>query len=118
MHWFREGDQNSRYFQSYEKGRRKRLDIQKIEDNQGKMMELSLEIRDEAVKFSKPNLQRILTTPDFDTLNLIPRVLIDEDRMEMERWPKEAEIREVVFGLNKDTASGLGGFSGDFYQSC
>lgn len=51
-------------------------------------------------------------------LNNIPKLLTDEDNIEMERWPEEGEIREVVFELNKDSASGPDGFSREFYQTC
>lgn len=56
---------------------------------------------------------------NFETLNCIPRILTDEDRSNMERWPDEAEIRAIVFDLNKNSVSGTDGFSGDFFfQSC
>lgn len=49
-------------------------------------------------------------------LDSIPKILIGEDRSDMERWPDEAKIRAAVFDLNKNSASGPNGFSRGFFQ--
>lgn len=38
MHWFKEGDRNTKFFHSHVKGKRKGLWIQNIEDEQGNVL--------------------------------------------------------------------------------
>lgn len=47
-----------------------------------------------------------------------PKNPTEEDRIDLEGWPDEAEVWDAVFGLNKDSASGPDGFSMGFFQSC
>lgn len=49
---------------------------------------------------------------NFEALDCIPKILSEEDRNDMEKWPDEAEIRATVFVLNKNRTSGIDGFSG------
>lgn len=116
MYWFKEGDYNTIFFYFYVKGRKKRLDIQQIEDRLGRVSEVSQEISEEAINIFQDQFTK--NNNNFDVLNTIPRLLTIEDREQIEVWPEESKIKQVVFELNKDSASGSGGYSRKFYQSC
>lgn len=105
MHWFKEGDQNTKFFHSYVKGRRKKLEVHRIEDSQGKLLELPQKIREEAIKIFQDQFTESNNNNNFEYLNMLPVVLNEKDREQMERWPEDNEIREVVFDLNKDSVS-------------
>lgn len=50
MKWFIEGEKNTKFFHTYVKGRRRKLSLQKIENDQGKVLEDQQKIREEAVR--------------------------------------------------------------------
>lgn len=117
MHWFKDGDQNSNFFHSYMKGRKK-LEIYSIEDSTGRVLTSSEKIGKEAVKIFQDQFIENNANTNYEELDIIPYILTEEDRSYMEKWPEEDEIREAVFYLNKDSASEPDGFSGEFYQVC
>lgn len=85
MHWFKEGDLNTKFFHSYVKGRRKRLEVHKIEDSQGRLLELPQKIREEATKIFQDQFIESNNNNNFEYLNMLLVVLNEEDREQMER---------------------------------
>lgn len=81
-------------------------------------MQAEQEIRKEVVNIFKEQFAESNEHASSEALGVIPKLLNDDDREQMERWPEEDEIKAVVFDLNKDSASGPDGYSGEFYQSC
>ncbi|XP_060200473.1 uncharacterized protein LOC132628728 [Lycium barbarum] len=51
MTWFQEGDKNSKFFHAHVSGRRKRLQLKRIQNSQGQWLETEQEIAEEAVRF-------------------------------------------------------------------
>lgn len=51
MQWLKNGDRNTKFFYSYVTGRRKKLDIGEILDEQGVMLDREDRIGNETVKF-------------------------------------------------------------------
>lgn len=47
---------------------------------------------------------------------MIPKIITSEQNEEMGKMPMEEEIKEVVFNINADSASGLDGFTGMFFS--
>ncbi|XP_060200458.1 uncharacterized protein LOC132628710 [Lycium barbarum] len=83
-----EGDRNTRFFHNIVKGRRKRTQIKRIKNSDGTWIEGTDNLADEE---------------DNDLFCSIPSL---------------EEVRQVVFELAGDSASGPDGLSGLFYQSC
>lgn len=48
----------------------------------------------------------------------IPRTLTEENNAALDIMPSKEEAKNVVFNLSGDSASGLDGFTGLFYQHC
>ncbi|XP_016452661.2 uncharacterized protein LOC107777184 [Nicotiana tabacum] len=51
MTWFKEGDRNTKFFQAQVRGRRKRLQLKRIQNSGGTWIEEEQEIAQEAIKF-------------------------------------------------------------------
>lgn len=48
---------------------------------------------------------------------MIPQLITQEQNEQMEKSPFKDEVKQVIFALNDDSASGLGAFSRQFFQS-
>ncbi|XP_019066503.2 uncharacterized protein [Solanum lycopersicum] len=87
MEWFKEGERNTKFFHTIVKGRRKRMRFTKQEDNE-----------------------------DFKLLKELPVVINDEMNEELQSMPTKEEVKRAVMGLNKVSAAGPHGMSGEFFQ--
>ncbi|XP_060183206.1 uncharacterized protein LOC132613175 [Lycium barbarum] len=91
MAWFKNGDRNSKFFYAYVNGRRKKLRVDDIQDDEGNWLTTQEENSQEAIGFY-------------------------ERQFEEDRIPRE--VKEAVFALNGESACGPDGFIGLFFQSC
>ncbi|XP_019241989.1 PREDICTED: uncharacterized protein LOC109222035, partial [Nicotiana attenuata] len=73
LQWFKEGDANSRYFHSLIRGRRRKLYIHKIKNEEV--------IRE-------------------DLLSIIPTMITSEDNAILTRDPSMLELKDIVFSMN------------------
>jgi len=53
-----------------------------------------------------------------DLIHRIPKLITEGENERMVQMPSKEEVKQVVFSLNDDSASGQDGFSGQFFQSC
>jgi len=118
MRWFKDGDRNTKFFHNYVKGRRRKLFISEITTAQGDTVTGNENIGMEAVSFFEDQFKETNTSVDDSMLDLIPKIITQEQNEEMGRMPNMEEVREAVFALNGDSTSGPDGFSGEFFQSC
>lgn len=56
------------------------------------------------------------TSEDFFMLNCIPTIVTENQKEDMDKTPTEEEVKEVVFSLNSESACGVDGLSGKFFQ--
>ncbi|XP_060170788.1 uncharacterized protein LOC132601740 [Lycium barbarum] len=117
VRWLSEGDTNSAFFHGIIKGRRKRLNIQKIRDEDDNLFEGTAAIAEAAVDFFQKLFSPESTTDEPTSLNVIQSVVSDEDNRFLIAIPSREEIKEIVFQLDPDSAPGPDGLSGKFYQS-
>ncbi|OIT20481.1 hypothetical protein A4A49_65757, partial [Nicotiana attenuata] len=118
LHWFKEGDANSKYFHSLIRGRRRKLYIHKIKDENGTWIQGDSAIGAAACDY----FQDLFTDPGNsireDLLSCIPTVVNSEDNFTLTSDPSMSELKEVVFSMNPNSAAGPDGMNGKFYQSC
>lgn len=62
--------------------------------------------------------QRSSASQDYNSCNVIPSSIMDEDNRMLTAIPNGGEIKEVVFQMNPNRAPGPEGFSGAFYHAC
>ncbi|KAH0775105.1 hypothetical protein KY290_012242 [Solanum tuberosum] len=90
--WFKEGDANTKYFHALMRGRRKRLFLHKIRND-----------NEEWIQGEEQIAQAAFTPVQNEMLQAIPTM---------------EELRQVVFSMNPNSAAGPDGIGGRFYQVC
>nr|XP_016496749.1 PREDICTED: uncharacterized protein LOC107815646 [Nicotiana tabacum] len=97
MTWFKEGDRNTKFFHAQVRGRRKILQLNRIQNSGGTWIEEEQEIAEEAIKFYEEQLT---------------------ENAELIKQPTKEEVKVAVLGLNGDSTGGPDGMTGKFYHSC
>ncbi|XP_060178042.1 uncharacterized protein LOC132607977 [Lycium barbarum] len=116
--WFSEGDGNTKFFHSIVKGRRKRLQVKKIQESDGLQLENEDQIAARAVHFFQSQFTQEVVVSDYSMLRFIPRMVSDECNLQLCAIPSFDEVKKAVFELKGDSACGPNGLSGTFYQTC
>lgn len=116
--WFIQGDHNTKFFHSYARGKRKRLQITKIRSEQGLLLTDEADIGQGAVRVFEAQFKESKFTNDSSMLDLIPSLVTQEENEQMGAIPSEGEINEVVFQLNGTRAASPDGFTSLFFKEC
>ncbi|XP_075096407.1 uncharacterized protein LOC142174500 [Nicotiana tabacum] len=104
MQWFKDGDRNTKFFHVHVNGRRKRLQLKRIQDSTGIWLEQEEEIAKEAVKSFKDQFTKNTIPLDFRILDHIPTLIDGEQNAELLKQPNKEEVKQAVFGLNGESA--------------
>ena len=121
MEWFQDGDKNSKFFHNYVNGRRKMLQLKRIQNNQGQWLEDENEIAQEALRFFQEQFQQQPENREssrFDILQHVPSMITSGQNEELVASPTKEEVKLAVFGLSSTSAGGPDGFTGLFFQTC
>jgi len=118
MTWFKEGDRNTKFFHAQVRGRRKRLQLNRIQNSGGTWIEEEQEIAEEAIKFYEEQFTEAATPSSFDIVEHVPNLINTEQNAELIKQPTKEEVKVAVLGLNGDSAGGPDGMTGKFYHSC
>lgn len=106
IYWFKDGDANTRYFHVLLRGRRRKLFIHRVKDEEGDWIQGDEEIVEAACN----HFQQIFTSEDKlineEVLNCIPE-MVNQDQNEMlQSMPDMDELKQVVFFMSPHLASG------------
>ncbi|XP_060182213.1 uncharacterized protein LOC132611869 [Lycium barbarum] len=118
MLWFQDGDRNTKFFHAHVNGKRRKLQLQRIQDHTGTWLDTEDEIAQEAIRFFSDQFKEENIPTDFSMLDKIPKMVTEEQNQQLYEMPDEAEVKRAVFGLNGDSAGGPDGFTGRFFQAC
>ncbi|XP_070008763.1 uncharacterized protein [Nicotiana sylvestris] len=118
MTWFKEGDRNTKFFHAQVRGRRKRLQLNRIQISGGTWIEEEQEIAEKAIKFYEEQFTEAATPSSFDIIEHVPNLINTEQNAELIKQPTKEEVKVAVLGLNGDSAGGTDGMTGKFYHSC
>lgn len=114
--WLKDGDRNTKFFHSSTIRRRKRNKVVKIRNGAGEWLERENEIAAQFGSFYR-NLFTVGSVAGVDDiLEVVPRVISDEDNLGLCEPVHDSEIRSVVFELGKCKAPGPDGFTGSFFS--
>ncbi|XP_019232974.1 PREDICTED: uncharacterized protein LOC109213617 [Nicotiana attenuata] len=118
MNWFQDGDRNTKFFHAQVNGRRKRLQLKRIQNAEGNWLDDTNEMADEAVRFFQNQFHEDAVPTDFRILDHVPTLVNSGQNMKLTQQPTGEEIKYAVMGLNGDSAGGRDGFTGAFFHSC
>ncbi|XP_019248490.1 PREDICTED: uncharacterized protein LOC109227751 [Nicotiana attenuata] len=114
MTWFKDGDRNTKFFHAQVKGRRKRLQLNRIQNSLGNWIEEDEEIVEEAVKFYEDQNRETTVPTSFDIINHVPTLINVEQNSDLVKQPTKDEVKNAVFGLNIDSVGGPDGYTDSF----
>ncbi|XP_060182017.1 uncharacterized protein LOC132611631 [Lycium barbarum] len=115
---FAEGDRNTRYFHSIVNGRRKRLRIKRIQNQQGIWIEGESLLAEEACRFYQQRFSQEVDPLDFVLLQHVPSMVDQDTNNQLVSMPTLEEVKKAVFELSVCSAGGPDGMIGIFYQVC
>ncbi|XP_070034920.1 uncharacterized protein [Nicotiana tomentosiformis] len=118
MTWFDKGDRNTRFFHNHVNGKRKKLQLKRIQKGDGVWVESQHDMSDVAIKFYQRQFTKEVDPTDFTLLDNVPDIVTMEQNLELCRYPTLEEVKAIVFELSGESTSGPDGFTGTFYQEC
>ncbi|KAM2004953.1 hypothetical protein FF1_000090 [Malus domestica] len=117
VEWAKEGDGNTRYFHQIASGRRKRNFIERLETEDGRILEGAEEIEAETINFFKSLYScNEETCWGIEGINWSSINAGEADWLE--RPFEELEVHNAVFDCGKDKSPGPDGFSMHLFQRC
>nr|XP_016473115.1 PREDICTED: uncharacterized protein LOC107795061 [Nicotiana tabacum] len=115
---FKDGDRNNRFFHVQVNGRRRRLQLKKIQNAEGNWIEGNAQMAEEAVRFFTAKFRKDIVPTAFGIIDHVPNMVTMEHNQDLVRQPTKEEAKHAVFGLNGESAGGPDGFSGKFFHYC
>ncbi|KAG5580316.1 hypothetical protein H5410_050943 [Solanum commersonii] len=112
LQWFKEGDANTKYFHSLIRGRRGRLFIHKLIRDDGEWLQGEDNIAMAACDHFKNLFMGDSKFINEGALECIPRMVNREQNESLTALPTLAELKEVVFSMNPNSAAGPDGMNG------
>ncbi|KAH0685806.1 hypothetical protein KY285_016364 [Solanum tuberosum] len=109
--WFVEGDRNTSFFHNYVNGKRKKLQIHWIQDENGNWVESVETITDEAISFFQKQFTQADDQLDLDILKHISPMVSQEHNCNLCSYPGKEEVKQAVFALSGESTSGPDGFT-------
>ncbi|XP_060182578.1 uncharacterized protein LOC132612299 [Lycium barbarum] len=109
---------NTKFFHTYVQRRRKRLQIRRIQGQNGVWLEEREEVANEAIRFFQDQFAKEPDPSNFGILDHVPRMVTEEQNDRITALPNQEEVKEIVFKLNGESVAGPDGFTGLFYQFC
>lgn len=117
LQWFKEGDVKFKYFHALISGRRRKLFIHKIQDEEGTWIQGDEAIANTACQ----HFQHIFTGQEIaineEVLNYIPTLVTEKKNIKMQEMPTLEELRVVVFSMNPNSAPSPDGMNGKFFSN-
>ncbi|VFQ76365.1 unnamed protein product [Cuscuta campestris] len=108
---------NTKLFQAYDKGKRKKLTIYHIIGSNGKGYYNLEDIKNEAVSYFVNTFKKTHLPSVDPFLPLIPLVFSPQDNSLFSTLPTLEEVKQAVWELDDNSAGGSDGFNGKFFKT-
>ncbi|OIT33510.1 hypothetical protein A4A49_52842 [Nicotiana attenuata] len=110
LKWQLEGDENTKYFHNVIRGKRKLLNIHRINVD-GRWLEGRDEIDSAAINFYQDLFTGDNLNIDSCIMSCIPRFISEEDNIMLLAEPTHEEVRNSIFDINSNSATGPDGLT-------
>lgn len=97
--WFSDRDKNTKFFNTYVKGKRKKMQISKIQTKQGDIITTTQNIKEEAVNIFRESFMETIKPSNYDMIECILYMVIDEKNRAMEKIPIFEKVKIWSFTL-------------------
>ncbi|XP_026451374.1 uncharacterized protein LOC113351647 [Papaver somniferum] len=114
--WVKEGGENTSFFHSSMKIRKAHNNIVELEDDNRNMVTNQAQIADILVNHFQKKFEYQPVSFDEIIIEVIPKIISEEDNMFLDGIPSSAEIKEDVYGMEENSSPGPDGFSESFYR--
>nr|XP_027061902.1 uncharacterized protein LOC113688298 [Coffea arabica] len=115
--WVSDGDKNTAFFHVIVTERRRKSVIHRIRKTNGEWVDDEANICAKAVSFFQDLFTEEGGRPSSDMLEIIPKIIIDQDNMVQTGVPSISEVKEVIFSMDEDSAAGSNGFTGKYFMA-
>ncbi|XP_026447002.1 uncharacterized protein LOC113347531 [Papaver somniferum] len=116
--WIKEGSANTNFFHTKMKIRNARNMISEHEDNDGNVIADQDKIAEALLIIFKKKIEFQPVNEAEKLLDVIPKIINEDDQQILDAIPEEEEIKVVVFEMDPESAPGPDGFYGIFFRSC
>jgi hypothetical protein len=117
--WLRSGDENTKFFQAFAKGRRMENTIWSLNDSEGNKASSFQDMAQMSTRhfrnlFKEDSISQIEAI--LGIIRPFPRFVEEEDNRELMKEVKEEELKEIIFSFQKDKSPGPDGWSMEFFM--
>ncbi|XP_059277625.1 uncharacterized protein LOC132031709 [Lycium ferocissimum] len=116
--WLQDGDKNTSYFHKVIKDRRRKLNIQSIQDNEGQKIEGHQNIATTAIKHFEDLFSYQEVKGNFKILDIVPKLVTEEMNSMLIAIPTPQEVGQAIKNIDPDSSPGPDGFGAKFFQVC
>ncbi|XP_060200410.1 uncharacterized protein LOC132628664 [Lycium barbarum] len=116
--WLQDGDKNTSYFHKVIKDRRRKLNIQSIQDNEGHKIEGHQNIATTTIKHFEGLFSYQEVKGSFRILDIVPKLVTEEMNAILTAIPTPQEVRQAIKDIDPDSSPGLDGFGAKLFQVC
>ncbi|KAF9603950.1 hypothetical protein IFM89_039289 [Coptis chinensis] len=112
-----EGDRNTTYFHALHKLQMNKALILEIQKSDGTILKQQQDIKQHIVSVFEAKYKPQTVRPNVGLMELIPKLVTDDDNATILAIPNFTEIRHAVFNMDANSSPGPDGFQGTFYQT-
>lgn len=111
MEWFKDGERNIRLFHAIVNGMRSRLKVRRIQNREEKWMQNQEGIAKAAIDFYMRQFTKQEENNYFEILEDLPRMISNEQKMELQQLQEKKKVKVAVMGLNRSSTGGPDGMT-------
>lgn len=99
MNWFAKGDRNTSSFHNYVNGKRKKLQLKRIQDGNNNWLTTQELLANAAMNFYQDQFTQGVDPTNFEQLKNVPNMVTNAQSVELCRFPSMEEVKAATYAL-------------------